>query len=211
MKIPSIGMRNIKTATAVFMCLLLFEFVNRESSIYACIAAVICMQNTIVNSFKKGIERIIGTVIGGVAGIIILFIVTSLGRDELLIFIIPLGIIVLIEICVSIDMRQSVVICSVVYLIILVTKGHEDSYVMYTFNRVLDTTLGILIALLVNKYMLLPDRLKKVLKFNLSGDNSGARNKTFLEKTDKLSEELSINSEENSTPHIEINEKVDAN
>jgi hypothetical protein len=49
---PRIGMRNIKTSTAVFLCLLIFQLINRENSIQACIAAVICMQNTVVGAFK---------------------------------------------------------------------------------------------------------------------------------------------------------------
>lgn len=166
MKFPRIGMRNIKTSISVFLCLLVFEFVNRENAIHACIAAVICMQNTIDDSFKKGIERVIGTIIGGIAGGIVLFFITTFGHEGLLIFMIPLGIIILIEICISVDMKQSVVICCIVYLGILISDEHVGGYILYTFNRVLDTTLGIIITLFVNKYMNLPDNMKKLIKRN---------------------------------------------
>lgn len=163
MNIPRIGMRNIKTAISVFLCLLFFELLNRDNSLHACIAAVICMQNTIVDSFKKGTERVIGTIIGGVGGGIVLFLVTTFGHENLLIFIIPLGIIILIEICVTIDMKQSVVICCVVYLGILISNEKDGGYILYTINRVLDTTGGIMITLIVNKYMNLPDKIKEKL------------------------------------------------
>ena len=161
---PRIGMRNIKTSTAVFLCLLIFQLINRENSIQACIAAVICMQNTVVDSYKRGFQRVIGTIIGGITGGLVLFIVTNLGSEDLLIFIIPLGITLLIYICVNIDMKQSVVICCVVYLSILITKSHEGGYLLYTLNRVIDTIAGIMVALLVNKYMHIPDKIKELME-----------------------------------------------
>ena len=161
---PKVGMRNIKTSTAVFFCLLIFQVINRDNSIQACIAAVICMQNTVVDSYKKGFQRVIGTIIGGIAGGLVLFIVTNFGSEDLLIFIIPLGITILIYICVNIDMKQSVVICCVVYLSIIITKNHQDGYLLYTLNRVIDTIAGIMVALLVNKYMHIPDKIKELME-----------------------------------------------
>jgi uncharacterized membrane protein YgaE (UPF0421/DUF939 family) len=161
-----IGMRNIKTTLSVFICLLLFGVINRENSVFACIAAVICMQNTVVDSMEKGIARIIGTIIGGVVGALVLFIVNTFFNDNLLIFIIPLGIMILIQICVVINMKQSVIICCVVYLSVMITKNHDGGYLLYTINRVLDTSIGILIALLVNKYVGIPEKLKLRFKQN---------------------------------------------
>lgn len=91
-----IGMRNIKTSLSVFLCLLLFELINRGNSIFACIAAVICMQNTVVDSMEKGIARVIGTVIGGFLGALSLFIINTFFNSSILIFVIPLGIMILI-------------------------------------------------------------------------------------------------------------------
>ena len=161
-----IGMRNIKTTLSVFICLLLFEFINRENSIFACIAAVICMQNTVVDSMEKGIARVMGTIVGGFVGAVVLFIVNTFFNNDILIFIIPLGIMVLIQVCVAINMKQSVVICCVVYLSIMITKNHDEGYLLYTINRVLDTSVGILIALLVNKYVDIPEKIKLKLKQN---------------------------------------------
>ena len=208
MNFPKIGMRNIKTSTSVFLCLLLFQILNRENSIQACIAAVICMQNTIVDSFKKGTERVKGTIIGGIGGAFVLFIVTTIGHEKLLIFIIPIGIIILIEICVTIDMKQSVVICCVVYLGILISKEHEGGYILYTFNRVLDTTVGIMITLVVNKYMKLPDKVKEVLGFSynqkdqedmsLASEQNNKKVQEVIEEKEFMDKEIN---------HIENNEK----
>jgi len=120
------------------------------------------MQNTVVDSFRKGTERIIGTIIGGISGGLVLFLVTTLDIENLLLYIIPLGMVVLIEICVHINMKQSVVICCVVYLSILTSINYAGGYMLYTLNRVIDTTVGIIIALFVNKYMNLPDGIKEL-------------------------------------------------
>lgn len=164
MKFPKIGMRNIKTSTSVFFCLLLFQVLNRENALQACIAAVICMQNTIVDSYKKGVERVKGTILGGIGGAFVLHLITTFGRENFMIFIIPLGIIILIELCVEFNMKQSVVICCVVYLGILISRGYEEGHVLlYALNRVIDTTIGIAITIFVNKYMNMPDKLKNLI------------------------------------------------
>lgn len=203
MNFPKIGMRNIKTSTSVFLCLLVFEIINRDNAIQACIAAIICMQNTIDDSFKKGIERVFGTILGGIIGALVLFFVETFGHEELLLFIIPLGIIILIEICVGLNLKQSVVICCVVYLSILITKKHEGGYILYTINRVVDTTLGIMITIFVNKYMKIPDDVKRLLRvneFNIEQTN-------MEETITKTSDIQRIEEVTESVEHIETVEK----
>ncbi len=184
MNFPSIGMRNIKTSTSVFFCLLLFQILNRDNALMACVAAVICMQNTIVDSFKKGTERIIGTIIGGIAGALVLFIISTFGHENILIYIIPIGIVILIEICVSIDMKNSVVICCVVYLGLLITGDREGGYILYTFNRILDTTIGIVIALLVNKYLNIPDKIMTMLRISKKSAKDEVKSDTDINAKD---------------------------
>jgi uncharacterized membrane protein YgaE (UPF0421/DUF939 family) len=111
-----IGMRNIKTALSVFICLLFFEAINRDKALFACMAAVMCVQNTIEDSMKIGISRIIGTIIGGLSGALILYIVNTFFDDRILIIIIPLGIMILIKLCVTIKMKQAVSIYCIEFI-----------------------------------------------------------------------------------------------
>lgn len=159
-----IGMRNIKTSLSVFLCLILYEIINRDNAVLACIAAVICVQNTFVDSMNIGRARVVGTMIGGFTGALMLFIVNTFFNDIILIFIIPLGIMLLIQISVKINMKQGVVISCVVYLIVMISMNHDEGYILYTINRVLDTSVGIVIALLVNKYVKVPDIIKEKFK-----------------------------------------------
>lgn len=169
--LPRIGMRNIKTALSVFLCLLIFRAIQRENSFYACIAAVICMQPTLDNTFKKGLSRIIGTAIGGVVGIILLVISEIYVSESAFIFLIPIGIVILIEICIVIDQRDSVSICCVVYLGIMIMHRYQGDYFWYTLNRVIDTSIGIIIAAVVNRYLKVPEIFIKGKKSNESQDN----------------------------------------
>jgi uncharacterized membrane protein YgaE (UPF0421/DUF939 family) len=198
MNLPRIGMRNIKTTLSVFLCLLLFDIINRENSIYACVAAVICMQNTIVDSLEKGVSRVLGTIVGGLVGIFVLFVVSEIFivNEDMMIFIIPLGIVLLIEICVMIDQKQAVVISCVVYLSIMISKNRDGGYILYTVNRVLDTSIGIIIALLVNKYVVMPERLRKFL------DSSKNNNE------EKISLDLN---ESEKAEDVDLNGKLDDN
>ena len=90
LKIPGIGLRNLKTGLAVFFCLVSYalagfvaekvsaggfavpEFIttliSKDTVIYACLAAVVVMGSSVSKSFRSGISRIIGTVIGGALG-----------------------------------------------------------------------------------------------------------------------------------------------
>ena len=52
--LPKIGARNLKTALAVTLCIGFFELIHRQYPFYACIAAVICMKDTVENSYKMG-------------------------------------------------------------------------------------------------------------------------------------------------------------
>ncbi len=170
---PKIGMRNVKTAISVFICLLFFESVNRENPIFACVAAIICMQPTIDNSWDKGLSRIIGTIIGGLLSVFLIVIDAKL-TEQFYIFLISLGIIILIEICVFIEKKDSVVIGCVVYLSIMLTQRYEGNYILYTYDRVVDTSFGIIVALLVNRYLIIPKIISDFI--NKKKENSNYRN-----------------------------------
>ena len=70
--IPNLGYRNIKTSLAVLICLLLMP-----KSLNAPIASIISMQSTVEDSVEIGLNRLIGTFLGGLLGaILLIFIIT---------------------------------------------------------------------------------------------------------------------------------------
>lgn len=151
-----IGLRNLKSALAVFLCMFLFEIFTDESPFYACIAAVICMGDTVENSVVMGKNRIIGTFLGGAIGALFMFLGTHLP-----IFLIPnsiltaIGIIIAIYSCNVIDKPGSVTICCIVFIGIMLSYQGVASY-HYAISRCIATSIGIIIAILVNKYITPP-------------------------------------------------------
>ena len=86
MKFPHIGMRTVKTAVAVTVSYLIFAPVGllyNESypgvlgyigPLYACIASIVCMQNTVEQTLQSGLSRFLGVLIGAVLGLFLLVI-----------------------------------------------------------------------------------------------------------------------------------------
>lgn len=66
----------VKAALSVFICCLIYEFFDIGTGIpfYSGIAAIICLQPEIKSTFRVGMNRTIGTLIGGFTGMAILFI-----------------------------------------------------------------------------------------------------------------------------------------
>lgn len=146
-----IGLRNIKTALAVSMCILLFQVFDRPYPFYACIAAVICMQRSVEHSFRVGRDRMIGTVLGGLVGLGIYLIMGPSWYAT------GLGIVIVIALCNRFGKQASVSIACIV-LIAILTNLKEVTAVAYAANRVLDTLIGIVVALLVNR--MIPGKIK---------------------------------------------------
>lgn len=73
-ELPRIGLRNIKTAISVTLCMVIFDIINRDNAFFACIAAVFCMKDTVSSSISMGKNRIIGTIIGGLIGIFLIYL-----------------------------------------------------------------------------------------------------------------------------------------
>ena len=77
--VPPIGMRMVKTAAAVLICLLVSMVVDREDMrIYSSIAALLCVQPYAEDTKRMAIQRTVGTAIGSVFGIATLLLEMAL-------------------------------------------------------------------------------------------------------------------------------------
>jgi len=137
------GMRTLKTALAVFICIGIWRIWNDSMPFFAGIAAVITMQNSIENSVKVGIDRFIGTLVGAFVGGLLVW---TLPINSITI---SLGIILVIHLTTIIKKGGSAAIASIVFLAITINIG-DKSINNYIFMRVVETTLGIGIAVLIN-------------------------------------------------------------
>ena len=146
-KIPGVGMRNVKTALAAAFCALAYYFVGRSPA-FACIGAIFGMGSDMEDSRKNGGNRLFGTLIGGLLGMLLfrIYLIFKPGGAYTL-WLVPLtfiGTVILIVLC------QMVWVGGVqpggVVLCILLFNTPVESYVSYALYRILDTTIGVLVA-----------------------------------------------------------------
>lgn len=163
LNLPPIGARTLKTGLSVFLCILFFEIIQRPYPFYACIAAVICLKETVETSMQMGKNRIIGTLIGGMIGLILTFIVDTLNLTPIISIITAIGVILSIYICNLLKKNASVSISCIVIIAIMVNLKTTISY-DYAINRMIDTFIGIILAILVNKYVYPYDKSKTIEK-----------------------------------------------
>lgn len=151
-----VGLRTIKTAIAVFLCLLLQLILPLDSVLFAAIAAVVCMRETAEKSLDMGVQRFLGTLIGGIFGFLLINLVPYIPHyDEgLYVLIIPIGMIFCISVCVWANKRNAVIICCVVFLSIALESGLHTNTLIYVASRIIDTTIGVIMATLVNHFFL---------------------------------------------------------
>lgn len=151
MKLPHIGYRNLKTAISASLCALLYAPFGRNP-VFACIGAIIGMGNDIKHSFTQGANRLMGTIIGGVIGIILytiyLWIYPSRGHYLLLVLLLYIGIIALIEF--SQRRWPGAIQAGGVVLCIVLFTTTEESYITYALDRMLDTGIGVVMSLVIN-------------------------------------------------------------
>ena len=149
-----LGLRAVKTAIAVAICAFLSMFFNHEDIFCACIASVICMEQTYAQTWDTGINRILGTLIGGTVGYIALESICSFPTYEWIrVVLLPLCILVVVYTCNVINRKQAVSISCVVIIVILSRSGPSTSSTLnYVIQRVLDTLLGVFVAMIINKF-----------------------------------------------------------
>lgn len=150
-----IGMRTIKTAIAVFLCLGIHFLLGMETGLFSCIAAVVCMRESVGKSWQMGLHRFLGTLIGGALGYLLVSAAAYMPhyQDGWYVVILPLGMIVCIWLCTLIDKKNGVIICCVVFISIGLDPAMDKTVTFYNMVlRIVDTTIGIVVAGLVNRY-----------------------------------------------------------
>lgn len=157
-----LGLRAIKTAISVFLCLLIAFIFNRTDTLFASIAAIICLQPTYNETFNSGLQRLVGTLIGGVVGYLILLAIYKLPFKEInTLFVAPIAILTVIYVCNVVNQPSSVSIsCIVVLSVVMWPNGNISDSFLYVVNRVLDTSMGIVVAMLVNRFTFVKHSIK---------------------------------------------------
>lgn len=157
MKLQKPGMRNIKTGIGVMLCVLVGYFKIIDNTFFAATACIVCMQTTVKGSLTVGLNRLKGTFLGGLIGF--LFVLISVGNPILS----CLGIIITIYVCNLLNINKSITIACVVYCSIYLSIGGNNP-LDYSINRIVDTSIGVLIGVAVNYFIYRPDYLNSIYK-----------------------------------------------
>lgn len=164
---PKVGMRIFKTFIAVYLCFLIYLLRGEQGSpFYSAIAAILCMQPYVSNSFKVAMNRTLGTFIGGAMGLVLLIFERSfipVDMPALQYFVVSLCVIPLIYFTVSIRKASAAYITCVVFLSITVTHGADVNPLIFTIDRIIDTLIGIFVSLGVNAFHLPRRKNRKTL------------------------------------------------
>ena len=152
--LPHIGMRNVKTAFATTLCALVYFFFDRSPA-FACIGAIFGMGSDMRDSKMHGGNRLFGTIIGGFLGMalfrVYLIFYPQGGGRFLLVPLMCVGTILLILLC------QKFWIGGIqpggVVLSLLLFNTPVDTYVSYALNRIVDTAVGVIVALAINYFL----------------------------------------------------------
>ncbi len=169
MELPSqkskfhIGMRNIKTALAASLCAFLYLFIDRNPT-FACIGAIFGMGNDMGNSKLNGGNRLFGTLFGGLIGMAIFAIYIQFYPDgkmrPLILPFLFVGVIILIKVSLLMHWPGAIQPGGVILCIILFNTPVE-TFVPYSINRIIDTGIGVAIALAVN-YLFPREKWEKI-------------------------------------------------
>lgn len=150
-------MRAIKTGIGVALAIWIGEMLHLTTPMYAGFAAVVSIQSTVYDSWLTGFYRLLSTFIGAI--IAVLF--HQLGfRNPVAI---AIGIILLIYICVNLKLTKSIVLSCMIFIVVIL---YDDStgLLLYTYNRLLDTSVGLIIGIMINSLISPPDIKQDILK-----------------------------------------------
>lgn len=170
LKLLPIGMRIIKSAVGVFLCYIVGIFRNGHGYVfYSQLAALWCMQEYKKDTIAKAKQRILGTTIGAIYGLVILLIASvfelknSLGAEVLWAIVISAFIIIILYNTVVINKKDASYFSCVVFLSIVVNHLADTNPFMFVWNRFLDTLIGIVIGVVVNACSLPREKNKDIL------------------------------------------------
>lgn len=155
-----VGQRNIKTALAATLCALAYFIVGRNPT-FACIGAIFGLGSDMDNSRLNGGNRFFGTIFGGLLGMLLFHLYIVFYPDgskhlPMLLFLFA-GVVALILVSQWFRWPGAVQPGGVVLCIILFNTP-VDTYITYSLDRMLDTGIGVAMALLVN-WLLPRDRV----------------------------------------------------
>lgn len=148
------GRRILKTGIAISLSLIYGRLVHPDLTAYFAVAsAIVCMTRNIRNTFRTGMNRVIGTLIGGAAAVIWLAVLADLPVFEnvwILGAVIVFTNMALIWLLAVLKLTDSAALTALTFTAILMFADKGSNGVASATLRASDAAVGALIALAVN-------------------------------------------------------------
>ena len=166
-QLPHIGQRILKTAVAVFLCLLVYRlrgYHGQDMPTEAAITAIICMQPYVRDTREYALNRLTGTLIGAGWGLLLLLLLLLfpvLGRNIVLVYaLMALG--VLVSLYTSVLLRKPDVssLAAIVFLCVVIAFPEIEEPLRQAMIRIGGVLLGTFIAIAVNVFRLPRDKVR---------------------------------------------------
>lgn len=153
--LPPLGHRIIKTAAAVFICLLIHVLRDYRGMVaQSAIAAIVCMQPYLEDSKTYALDRVFGTVFGGLWGLSYLLLMRTfplLHAHVLSAYAIMTVFVVLVLYSTVVIKKSGIAsLVTIVFLGVVINYPNVSAPLSQTVNSVVDTVIGTVVAVAVN-------------------------------------------------------------
>lgn len=163
--LPPLGQRIVKTAAAVFLCLLFYwlrGYRGQDMPTEAAITAIICMQPYVRDSRDYALSRFAGTLIGAVWGLLFLLVFLAfpgLGSRLFCVYgLMALGVLASLYSAVLLRRADASGLAAIVFLCIVITFPDIENPLGQLADRILGVLLGTTVAIAVNVFRLPRDK-----------------------------------------------------
>ncbi len=151
---PKVGRRIVKSVIAVFLCFVIY-FLRGQKGIpfYSALAALQCIQPYMKNTAEVGRGRFLGTLVGSFWGLVVLLIGVYLFHDSTyLLYFLIMSVFtgVTLYSAVLLKLKDVAYFSTVVFLSIAAIHIDDVNPYLFVLDRILDTSIGIVLALALN-------------------------------------------------------------
>ena len=155
--LPRLGQRIVKTSLAVFICLIIYYIVGltgADMPAEAALTAIICMQPFVSDTEQYALNRVIGTLIGAVWGLLFLLILSDfpvLCRFMPVVYaLMCIGVTLSLYTSVAIRMPDTSGLAAIVFVCVVIAYPDIDEPLLQALRRLEGIAVGTFSAILVN-------------------------------------------------------------
>ena len=154
-KFPKVGMRTVKTVISATLVAIVYGLINDYTDFsvnpcFACIGAVFGMGNVWRGGLQSGGNRFIGTLIGGLVVIPVYWLTHLSGLPIPEWIAVAVGLFLVLYAHQMFGAHSAIQPGAVVFFVVLDTVIPER-YISYTIARIIDTGIGVVVSLVINK------------------------------------------------------------